>query len=488
MGKTSATTVTTTATDPTKVAKSGDTMTGTLTVPTINQDTGTTPDSTSPINVAGSTHHRYATPTALHRYQDVAGWAPSTNPAATGTLKITLPKSWTNTQLAITLRGFSYIAPYEHWTIHLAGYGYATAPSWQNARARIVGDTGFGNKVRFGHDGTKLCILLGDLTTTGWTQYHFIAISEVITGYQNATGWGSGWSIDVITSEAGITNIVDADTSFVIGGTSKPASLALPTGTTPTTGITFGTDTNLYRSAADRLTTDDDILVKGNAVTVGTSTADVAYLILNVSTTAVGGQGLYYQHAGSDKWGIYQPGEDAAALFVRDMVNARQHVTFNPGATSAAASTIFSSNVTVDGDLSVAGRSLGAWTTYTSTLSGTGWAIGDGTITAKYAQIGKTVHFRTSATFGSTSTYGASAAPRLSLPVANAANLTINGKAIVNRAGAVYYMWHANGLTSTTVQPFMTDANGLVSNPTATSPFTWVAGDVLTIVGSYEAA
>lgn len=54
------------------------------------------------------------------------------------------------------------------------------------------------------------------------------------------------------------------------------------------------------------------------------------------------------------------------------------------------------------------------WASYSATLGGVGWAIGNGTITAS-ARISPTwVDFLVAVTFGSTSTYGA-AAPTLTL-------------------------------------------------------------------------
>ena len=53
----------------------------------------------------------------------------------------------------------------------------------------------------------------------------------------------------------------------------------------------------------------------------------------------------------------------------------------------------------------------GAWTSYTPVLSGSTWAVGNGTISGAYTQIGKTVHFTARFVLGSTSTKG-SASPR----------------------------------------------------------------------------
>ena len=434
MGKTSATSI-----DASKVAKTGDTMTGTLVVPSINQDTGTTPDATSPVNVTGSTHHRYPTPSALQRYEDVAGWAPTAAPAATGTLKITLPKSWSNTQLVITLRGFSYASPYEHWTMQLSGYSYSTTPAWLYARARIHGDTGFGNKVRFGHDGTKLCILLGDLTTPGWTQYHFIALTEVLTNFQNTTGWGSGWSIDVITSEAGITNIVDADTSFIFGGVSKPAALTV-SGTTTLNG-----PLQVVRPAGS------------SSLQTQRNTGDTQYRYsANVD--------------GLMSWG------DGTSALDTNLYRTSAGVLKSDGAINA-----------VNG-FQVNGVGLGAWTAYTPTLTGTGWALGNAAVDATYARIGKTVYYRVQIVWGSTSTFG-SVQPIVSLPSTMVSAVHGAGTSTAIDVGTTFYHWDVYYTSSTTVKPVVRGVDGATTNtPTGTVPFAWASGDALLIHGWYQEA
>ncbi|MEV5535003.1 hypothetical protein [Streptomyces prunicolor] len=62
---------------------------------------------------------------------------------------------------------------------------------------------------------------------------------------------------------------------------------------------------------------------------------------------------------------------------------------------------------------------LGAWNAYTPawTAATTNPAIGDGTLTGRYAVVGKVCHFTAFAAFGSTTTYG-SGGYGLSLPVA----------------------------------------------------------------------
>ena len=136
------------------------------------------------------------------------------------------------------------------------------------------------------------------------------------------------------------------------------------------------------------------------------------------------------------------------------------------------------------GLISGTGKSLGAWTSWTPTLAGTGWAIGNGSFTAKYVQIGKTVHFRLVVAFGTSSTYG-SVAPTLTLPVtaANANAMLID--AYGTPAGVVTRLTALQSNTTTLqVQTFA----AVPVNVTSAVPGTWTNGNGIFISGTYEAA
>lgn len=133
-----------------------------------------------------------------------------------------------------------------------------------------------------------------------------------------------------------------------------------------------------------------------------------------------------------------------------------------------------------------------AWQSFTPTWTGSSSnpAIGDGTIAAKYIQIGKTVFFRIKITFGSTSTVG-SGNYILTLPVTAATAYAQNdpigvyqgedvgsasnsGITVINTTGTL----RAFGNTST-------KDVGLVGHA---YPYAWGNGDILRFSGSYEAA
>ncbi len=147
----------------------------------------------------------------------------------TGTLKIVLPKL-SNTMIDITIKGYDYTG-IGAWEVHIGGYVYQTGWYANNNNVKIIGRAPF-SKVRLGNNGSKPVILLGT-TSTNWS-YESVEVSDVITSYSHITGWGSGWSSSLITSESGIT--VQAtpkiytyiDTSGNVGiGTTNPGSYKL---------------------------------------------------------------------------------------------------------------------------------------------------------------------------------------------------------------------------------------------------------------------
>lgn len=126
------------------------------------------------------------------------------------------------------------------------------------------------------------------------------------------------------------------------------------------------------------------------------------------------------------------------------------------------------------------------WADYTPSF--TNLTVGNGTLVGRYSQSGKTVKFKVSLVFGSTTSITASSAVRVSVPVTAA-----SGRHVV----AAYYLdsgarhWCAVGVigdvSSTDVNLKSPDsvASGDVAQ---TAPFTWTTNDVMVVGGTYEAA
>jgi len=145
--------------------------------------------------------------------------------------------------------------------------------------------------------------------------------------------------------------------------------------------------------------------------------------------------------------------------------------------------------VDTNGLITGTGTSLGAWTAYTPTIGGTGWALGSATVAAAYCQIGKVVHVRCRVVFAADSTFGASDLPTLSLPVTpnsaqNNGNFKLSGSAFDASLTAFYDI---SARFSSGVVAFRTNASPEASI-TATVPFTWTTSDQLAFSGTYEAA
>ncbi|CAL9530333.1 hypothetical protein [Streptomyces sp. enrichment culture] len=139
---------------------------------------------------------------------------------------------------------------------------------------------------------------------------------------------------------------------------------------------------------------------------------------------------------------------------------------------------------------------LGAWNTYTPvwTADTTAPAIGNGTLTGKYAVVGKVCHFSTLVTFGSTTTFG-SGYYTLSLPVTSGALgglVQFSGVATASSVRAVlfcqptastgataYTLW---GPTSSTSP----DLNQIGSSGVLGTA--WSSTSAIRITGTYEVA
>lgn len=132
----------------------------------------------------------------------------SMSSTVTGAIKITLPVSWTSTMLRMTIRIYEY-ATNEGFDVVCGGYNYS-AGSWINPFAYILGNPNVNRNfnVRFGHDGTKCCIYIGETTST-WS-YPQVAVTQLVAGYSNyaAETWNDGWDISFATTLGTITQAI----------------------------------------------------------------------------------------------------------------------------------------------------------------------------------------------------------------------------------------------------------------------------------------
>lgn len=138
-----------------------------------------------------------------------------------------------------------------------------------------------------------------------------------------------------------------------------------------------------------------------------------------------------------------------------------------------------------------AGEPGGTWNAYVPTW--TNVTTGNGTTSAFYKQVGKTVFFRLSFTLGTTSSVGAGQVS-VSLPVTSATltarDLIAQGDAFDTSGGQPYSI-RALWVNATTIQAWVDVANATFVNQSAlnsSQPMTWATGDMLQLTGFYEAA
>lgn len=131
-----------------------------------------------------------------------------------------------------------------------------------------------------------------------------------------------------------------------------------------------------------------------------------------------------------------------------------------------------------------------AWQTWSPTYANL--TVGNGTVTSKYIQIGKSVFFIYKIIFGTTSSMGTN--PTISFPVTTNASYISNdmlGNGFANTSTSNNPLW-VQWVSSTTFNPTVFQATGtyVASQTLFTSaiPGTWANGSQLTMQGFYEAA
>lgn len=130
-----------------------------------------------------------------------------------------------------------------------------------------------------------------------------------------------------------------------------------------------------------------------------------------------------------------------------------------------------------------------SWTVFTPTwvASAGAPAIGNGTLTGRYLQVGNTVHYTLQLTWGSTTTGGtATNGWLIGLPIIPTVNtnpgISFSGTCIDASASARYVVGvqldNANR-----VAPFVSGGSVAVG---LNNPFAWATGDILRITGTYD--
>lgn len=121
----------------------------------------------------------------------------------TGTLKIRLPVTWTNTMGVYKIMLYEYNGRGSS-EITVSFYNYSSSQSYYNYSYQLNG--AFEGAVRIAHDGSSCCILLGD-TSYNWN-YIKVYVYQVFNGQNVPSNYvDQPYNISIITSEAGLSKV-----------------------------------------------------------------------------------------------------------------------------------------------------------------------------------------------------------------------------------------------------------------------------------------
>lgn len=138
----------------------------------------------------------------------------NTSGTVTGFLRITLPVSWTNTMMKFVVSIYNYVGN-ESADYYISGYNYAGTTQWCACTAVCIGKAGAAHSnlpVRFGHDGSKCAITIGESSTV-WN-YPQVKVHDLLLGFNNGNFslWKSGWNVAVTTAALPTVNAHYVDT------------------------------------------------------------------------------------------------------------------------------------------------------------------------------------------------------------------------------------------------------------------------------------
>lgn len=145
----------------------------------------------------------------------------------------------------------------------------------------------------------------------------------------------------------------------------------------------------------------------------------------------------------------------------------------------------------VNGTITERGRAtiMGEWTTWPTGPTWTNLTVGNGTVTARYSIIGKTVSYYLHLAFGGTTSITGDVS--VSLPVTAATHLGGTGVRIgtvAYRDASVPARYDGMALSTSTTAMQLFDGANPNANLSNLSPFTWTTSDSICVVGTYEAA
>ena len=216
----------------------------------------------------------------------------TTTSSLTGYLKITLPQTWTSTMMRFEVDVYNYLTN-ETMTYIIGGYNYSANSAWINYSACCISHPGNAKRnltVRFGHDGTKCAIYIGEASTT-WA-YTQVTVKNITVGYSNnsLTSWNSGWAVGFTTTLGTVTGTVT--NPYVGNGGMASTANTLATART-INGTSFNGSANIttanWGTARNIYIADNSATNTGPAVSVNGSGNATLKLPANIKATTFTG-------------------------------------------------------------------------------------------------------------------------------------------------------------------------------------------------------
>ena len=162
------------------------------------------------------------------------------SPSITGAIKISMPVHGVADMISFHVDIFDYTTN-ESFSAFIAGYLYQTTGNneWVNETVIIhANDTSRDFTVRFGADGIKNCVWIGEIDST-WA-YPQVTVRDVQVGYSaDVDAWNDGWAISFETS----FDTIDATHSGNLPASKYALNADLLDGLTSARFSKFNTDT-----------------------------------------------------------------------------------------------------------------------------------------------------------------------------------------------------------------------------------------------------
>jgi hypothetical protein len=194
---------------------------------------------------------------------------------------------------------------------------------------------------------------------------------------------------------------------------------------------------------------------------------------------------IYYDDGSSQQWVEFGAAPSGSSITLASYADSAARTTAIPSPTEADLSYLQDTNsVEVYDGSAWAAVGGGQSISYTPTL--TNWTAT--AVIGRYVQIGKLVHVF----FEASGTITCSGIMRVTVPVTAAAGNRLNGHhGIMLESGVAWYPCMTTGFSTTSFDIYALTQSGSSVRWLATSaasPFTWGAGDAVSITFSYEAA